>query len=673
MQGSSDPLWQNDPCDSSVLIGITPVTGLPIRIIAIRIPGGHHSRVITVAHPVHCAIAADGSIDLEAGPFTISGIYPAFDGQPLRPRMVGLDKTGHATVVDWLLADGSSVSLGIATEPDRLILRLSASGMTRTPGRIDIIHRARVRGAARAWCMAQGMGGNARRIDLPAKTSVRSSICSAGFAADGSALGIWIEDHRRHLSAMHWDADTLTATIDTECVHPAGGVLDLPALHIAWDADAWRMLTRMVDAVGGAMGCAPRSRTRTWCSWYYFYHHFSRGDLDGVLAGLRSLPDRGGVSTVQIDAGYCTSLGDWLQPNHLWPGGLQPAFDAIAAAGYDPAVWIGPFMVGSRSRLALDHPDWLLRDGSGALLCPIRNYGEHRLWHYADEEYHVLDTSHPDAFAHLREVIRTLVRWGVRYLKTDFLYWGLHDSSQVRRAKPGRTSVEYLRDVMQMIRDELGPERYLLGCIAPHGPLLGLVDGQRIAGDIGPQWSGGFNPQNMLDESLHALAVDGRWFHSDPDALLVRDFHSGFLPHEVEALALWQAVTGSNLCTSDPLHRCASERKDLWRFCTATGIPGSGIVPRYATGPEERIALRDLGDGRWAVLALNTSEHARRLDLPIIDCIARTKAWVHPWRPVSEQLPFHSDRILADLPSHAARLWLISEQRQDALPATLAG
>jgi alpha-galactosidase len=629
--------------------------------------------VIIAAHPISCAIAADGSVTVTAGGFTLSGLYPAIDGIPLRPRLVGIERRGQVTSVDWQLTDGVAASLRIRTTADALHLRLQLAGLACAPRHIDILHRAHITGADRAWYMAQGMGGGSGRITLPSPSRRRSSACTAACSDDGSALGLWMEDHHRFLCAQHWDGYTLTATCDTEGIPLPDGTLELPELHLAWDADAWRLLTRMADAIGSAMGCSPRPRTRTWCSWYYYYHHFNRSDLDGVLAGLRSLPDRGGVATVQIDAGYCTSLGDWLQPNHLWPGGLQPAFASIAAAGYDPAVWIGPFMVGSRSRLAIEHPDWLLRDSDGALLAPIRNYGEHRLWHYPDEEYHVLDTSHPDAFAYMRDVIRTLVQWGVRYLKTDFLYWGLHDSTRVRRATPGKTSVEYLRDVMQMIRDELGPERYLLGCIAPHAPLLGLVDGQRIAGDIGPQWSGGFNPQDMLDESLHGLVVDGRWFHSDPDALLVRDFHSGFSPNEVEALALWQAMTGGNLCTSDPLHRCATDRQALWRFCTPAGVAGAAHVPRYATGPDERIVARNLGGGRTAVLAINTSEEPRRIDLPVADCVGTETTWIHPWGPGSSGGPWLDRRLTAELPAHSARLWLLAEQMVEPLPATLAG
>lgn len=617
----------------------------------------------------HIAIAADGALTLTAGGMTLAGIYPAIDGTPIRPQHV----TVSPEQVTWTLSSARTLTLTISRQQDRVRLGLRLTGLVQAPGRIDLLHGGSVAGGLKAWCMAQGMGGGARCIDLPHSTEQRSSSCTAVRADDGSSLGFWATDHRRFTCSAYWQGSTLRFGFDTECIPLPDGTLELPELIIAHGADFWSMLTAMCDEIGTAGGVIPRARQRTWCSWYYHYHHFSRADLDATLLGLNSLPDRGGVTTVQIDAGYCTSLGDWLEPNHLWPGGLQSAFQAIRDAGFTPGIWIGPFMVGSRSRLARQHPDWLLRHRDGTLVTPIRNYGEHRLWHYPDEEYYSLDTSHPDAFAALRSIFKTLVGWGAGYVKTDFLYWGFQDSREVLRTTPGRTSVEYVRDVMSMIRNELGQERYLLGCIAPYMPCLGLVDGMRIAGDIGPQWSGGFDPQNMLDESLHAQPVDGRWFQSDPDALLVRDFHSGFKQHEVEALALWQAMTGGNLCTSDPLHRCAADRLLLWRFCDSSQAPHAAVIPDYGNSRTERLAVRDLGGNRWALLALNATDRPLHVSLPVARLIPRQSTIAHPWGPGATGEPGPVETLTADLPAHTARLWLLADQVQARLPATLSG
>lgn len=618
-------------------------------------------------------VDSQGDITISSKGFRLADCRPAIDGHPIEGVPVVSAISGDHARIRWTVGQGH-LELEVRSQAERLTLTLRLAGMAVAPSRISVLSKAALSGGQQAWCMAQGMAGGARCIELPCATANSSSTCTAARADDGSALGLWCEDNTRFTSSLVWEGATLTCGFELQGIPLPDGQLELPALVIAGGPEFYPMLVSMAEAIGRHGGVVERPRQRTWCSWYYYYHHFTQADLASTLAGLQSMPDRGGISTVQIDAGYCTSLGDWLEPNHLWPQGLEAAFQSIRKAGFTPGIWIGPFMVGSRSRLARQHPEWLLRSRDGQPVVHIRNYGEHRLWHYPDEEYYALDTSHPAAFSYLREVIATLVRWGAGYVKTDFLFWGFHDSEQVLRATPGKTSVEYLRDVMRMIRAELGPERYLLGCIAPYMPCLGLVDGMRIAGDIGPQWSGGFDPQNMLNESLHAQPVEGYWFQSDPDALLVRDFHTGFMPHEVESLALWQAMSGGNLCTSDPLHRCAPDRQALWRFCDSTAARAPAIIPRYGKARDERLILRDLGEGCWALLALNATDHPLRLSLPIRDLIDRQTAVAHPWGPAGASgNPVALSEIEVELPSHGSRLWLLADRVLERLPESLSG
>ncbi|MGE5557992.1 MAG: hypothetical protein ACM3WV_05195 [Bacillota bacterium] len=54
-----------------------------------------------------------------------------------------------------------------------------------------------------------------------------------------------------------------------------------------------------------------------------------------------------------------------------------------------------------------------------------------------------MDTSHPEAFAYLRHVFRTLRKWGAVFYKIDFLDWGFKDSTKVKRHAPGKTSMQY--------------------------------------------------------------------------------------------------------------------------------------------------------------------------------------------------------------------------------------
>ena len=259
-----------------------------------------------------------------------------------------------------------------------------------------------------------------------------------------------------------------------------------------------------------------------WCSWYYCYHNFDTAQLAEYLQGLQEMKDRPDLKYFQIDAGYFPSAGDWLEVNERFPEGLRSAFARIREAGYVPGIWVGAFMVGNRSRLYREHPDWILYDLAGNPIRPWITDNEPKPWGYQDEEYYCLDTSHPDAMAYMRHVFTTLREWGAGMFKTDFMLWGLQDSSRVKRHTPGKTSVEYFREFLQMIRESIGEESYWLGCIAPFIPFVGYADAMRIAGDVGSAWNGEFGPQNMMRCLTGNNYINHNYFQTDPDAVMLR-------------------------------------------------------------------------------------------------------------------------------------------------------
>ena len=83
------------------------------------------------------------------------------------------------------------------------------------------------------------------------------------------------------------------------------------------------------------------------------------------LEGFSQLACSKEIRYFQLDVGYCTSIGDWLEPSERFPEGLEEAFQEIKKAGYIPGIWVGAFMVGNRSRLYGEHPDWVLHDWEG--------------------------------------------------------------------------------------------------------------------------------------------------------------------------------------------------------------------------------------------------------------------------------------------------------------------
>ena len=608
----------------------------------------------------------DGSFDLTGGPVTFRGCYPALDGVALRALRVTVTPDAAGGLILYALASGE-LTLVLGRDAGGLTLNATFSGAATAPHWLLPLAGAKVEGADRLFRQGYGMGGPTLFAPLPLKERAESYAVVAFLAPGEATLAASAREFRRFAlrAVMYPDqGETQPGSLEigfaTERIPLHGQALALPTLHFAAGADPWSVLQGVAKDIGRAMQARTHQPTFWhWCSWYYLYQHLSEQLLDEYLTGFAKVQPPLGFQTVQIDAGYCPANGDWLDAGWRWPSGLEPAFRRIAAAGYRPGVWVGPFMVGSRSRLFREHPEWMLRDNAGNLVTPWRHYGEYRVWGYHDEETYLLDSSHPNAFAYLRHVFRTFRSWGVTYFKTDFIYWGLHDSTTVRRHTPGRTGVEYLREVLEMIRTEIGEDSYWLGCIAPYPPFLGLADAMRIAGDVSDNWGAS---QNVIQETVGDQYFNNVWWQNDPDAILVRDFHLSMNEREMTAFALWQAIMGGVVNTSDPVHQISADRLQLLRFLRPGPEKGSAQICYWGQNRPLRIAVREYPAlNARAVLVLNPTDATLAQRLPLKELVGRTTAGVFAWNHKGATPLGWQDHLLPELPAHSAALYFVSD------------
>ncbi|MCA9771337.1 MAG: alpha-galactosidase, partial [Myxococcales bacterium] len=106
---------------------------------------------------------------------------------------------------------------------------------------------------------------------------------------------------------------------------------------------------------------------RLWSSWHQSFDRVTAEDVLRNADALAADPVYDPIRYVQLDDGWMEAWGDWTA-NEKFPDGMAALADQVRARGRIPGIWVAPTLVDSDSRLAADHPEWLLRDAAGSLV-----------------------------------------------------------------------------------------------------------------------------------------------------------------------------------------------------------------------------------------------------------------------------------------------------------------
>ncbi len=643
-----------------------------------------------------------GAFDIVLKDTGIYRCFPALNGESLRPRSVKVSgRDDHATVTYG--TNSLDLVLSFCGEKSRLTIQpwiKNLEGLKEITS-LDFFNRASLVGYEKVLTHGYSSWDPSGMVTAD-ELEKKESYGMTGIVCAEESLIMGFLQHDQMMQYFTFTTGGNQSFVQCEAFLEGMDLEGVPEIafsdlvvfthaHLDLGQRHWAKLVAKANNVK-----LPRPPIRGWCSWYYDYFWFSGETLERHLQSFAPFKEAMNLDVFVIDANWFSHLGDWLETNRDFPKGLAAYASMIADAGYVPGLWIGPWMVGDLSRVHQEHPEWLCHDEQGNLIEFMSPLGEDNVWGFRDKIHYCLDTSHPEAFAYLRDCFRTLRAWGFQYFKADFMYWGAMDAFEggwyheglnahniiadkskrprIKRAQPGKTRVEYFLDVLRMIREEIGPESTLLGCGQPLWMSIGYVDGMRISRDVGARWAAQNSPQPLLRDLALRNFTNNLFYQVDPDCVLLRHFEHKLTQDEINSLGLYMGVSQGMILTSDPVDRCRKARREFFTFIQAD--PRIDFRQPLLGREEELIVYvgKRRDNGMNVVFAFNPTDDAHHKTFDSKSLGLPPRAYVCRWRR-EKKVTQLTGGLTVRLAPHQSVLLYIQEKKFKAgwKPARISG
>jgi alpha-galactosidase len=448
--------------------------------------------------------------------------------------------------------------------------------------------------------------------------------------ADSEPMLMGFNSSFRFIGKFYLSADTVKVVMDLEnALLKPGASIQLEEFSLLTAKNNNALTSAFASRINHFHPRLQSNIPAGWCSWYCFGPDVTAKNISDHLTYIKqNIPQ---LKYIQLDDGYQPHMGDWLETGNAFGKSIQAVLKEIKIAGFEPAIWVAPFICDSNSTVFKEHPDWLVKDDSGK---PLRSdkvtFGGWRL-----APWYALDATNPAVQAHLTHVFKTMsAQWGCTYFKLDANFWG---------ALPGgvyfdksATRVTAYRSGMKAILKGAG-NAFILGCNHPLWPSLGLISGSRSSNDISRDWPT-FSATG--DENLLRSWQNGQLWWNDPDCVLL----TGDLPsNEFMYHASLLFATGGLVLSGDDLTTITQERQAILKK----------MLPPKKASALFNPAL-DIGwlktPGATFVILLNKEDQEKKLTVPLSKEYQITDYWTGEKKGVyknewSEILPAHCGKV----------------------------
>jgi hypothetical protein len=398
------------------------------------------------------------------------------------------------------------------------------------------------------------------------------------------------------------------------------------------------------------------------CTWYVdgaSNQQKMKARTDFAAAELKKF----GLNVMQIDDGW--QLGKSKNgPNKVFIGheptgpykdGMRATADVITGQGMVAGIWLMPFTGTYDDPFFADKQHWFAKRPDGK---PFDT-----AWGGT-----CFDLTLPEVQDYLRLQIRKNVKeWNYKYLKLDGYSTGLavspqyvndvfkeDDYGQSVLHNPNMTQMEMARNSQKILREEAGPDTFILGCCVSQnarsaGQAFGMIDAMRIGPDNGASWGGIMSgPQYGAWQYF----LNKRVWYNDPDPLYVRiepEMASkvictyvtlaGFMNSSSEEYSKLKPNQLDLLKRTMPSHKAIARPVDLFE----NTIPRLWLVSDTALGFERNL----VGVYNWESKEATIEYDLKRMGLKENTVYVAFDYWSNGL------LPLFKDRLVRTLPANS--------------------